>query len=372
MTAIIGWSHLLREGGLDEQSYESAVEAIVRSAHAQAMLIDDVLDMSRIIAGKMQLNPEAVDVANIVQAALHTVRPAADAKGVTVEFQQRPGASLVTGDANRLQQVVWNLLSNSIKFTPRGGEVVARVEQSGSFVRISVRDTGKGITSDFLPHIFEPFRQAENVTTRAHGGLGLGLTIVKQLVELHGGNISAHSAGEGKGATFIVELPVRALRSVDAPSEPLRRYTSTRPPQDPAAPQAAYPSLAGVHVLVVDDQEDARMLVNAVLTRCGARVTLAASVADALRFVTTEKIDIILSDIAMPDADGFELIRTVRAWKMNMPVLAMTAFGGPADQDKILASGFTGYLRKPVEPADLAREIFTVVRRAQSRPPAAS
>ncbi|HEX8155587.1 MAG TPA: GAF domain-containing protein, partial [Thermoanaerobaculia bacterium] len=193
MTAILGWSRMLQYGGLDDETYATAIESIVRSAHAQALLIDDVLDMSRIIAGKMQMDPQPADVAEAVQAAMRTVQPAADAKGVALTFERKPGATLVTGDANRLQQIVWNLLSNAIKFTPRGGEVVARVEELQSNVRVTVRDTGKGITREFLPHVFEPFRQAENVTTRTHGGLGLGLAIVKHLVELHGGSISAQS-----------------------------------------------------------------------------------------------------------------------------------------------------------------------------------
>ena len=365
MTSILGWSRVLQDGGLDDETFSSAIEAILRSAHAQATLIDDVLDMSRIIAGKMQLDPRPVDVAEVVEAAVETVQPGAEAKGVALEFQRRPGASLVTGDPNRLQQIVWNLLSNAIKFTPRGGEVIARVEQSGSFVRVSVRDTGKGIAPEFLPHVFEPFRQAENVTTRVHGGLGLGLTIVKQLVELHGGNISASSEGEGKGATFVVELPVRAVRGAELPRRTsLDRYVSRRADLQG---EGAYPSLDGVRVVFVDDQEDARTLVQTVLGRCGASVDAVSSVAEAIERLDASLPDIVVSDIAMPDADGFDLIRHIREnGKLTLPVIAMTAFGHPADQERILSAGFTSYLKKPVEPLDLARELYSVLHRGRA------
>jgi PAS domain S-box-containing protein len=362
MTAILGWSRMLHEGGLDEETYASAIEAILRSAQAQALLIDDVLDMSRIIAGKMQLDPKPVDVVDAVQAALRTVRPAADAKGVALEFQQRPGSSLVTGDSNRLQQIVWNLLSTAIKFTPRGGDVIARVEQSGLFVRLTVRDSGRGIAPEFLPHVFEPFRQAENVTTRTQGGLGLGLAIVKQLVELHGGNISAHSEGDGRGATFVIELPMRAVREIEPVQRTLGRYAHSQR-GDSTVEGAPYPTLDGVRVLIVDDQDDARKLVRTVLGRCGADVIAAGSVAEALEHLEHAVADIIVSDIAMPDADGFSLIRHIRETRrLAIPVVAMTAFSHPADQEKILAAGFSGYLRKPVEPLDLARELYGLLK----------
>jgi PAS domain S-box-containing protein len=361
MTAILGWSRMLQDGGLDDEAYAAAVEAILRSAQAQATIIDDVLDMSRIIAGKMQLDPQPVDLLEVVEASIATVQPAADARGVSVELQRRRGTTLVTGDPNRLQQVVWNLLSNAIKFTPRDGEVVVRIEQSGSFIRLSVRDTGKGIAPEFLPHVFEPFRQAENVTTRVHGGLGLGLTIVKQLVELHGGNISARSDGENRGASFIVELPVRAVRGA-APAISAGTGSARRSPSA-SEPHASYPSLRNARVLVVDDQDDARLLVRTVLTRCGAQVFTAASAAEALGVLAAEGADIVVSDIAMPEMDGYELLRGIRQRDTSVPVLAMTAFSHPQDQEKILAAGFNSYLRKPVEPLDLAVEIHRVLQR---------
>lgn len=360
MTAILGWSRMLQQGGMDEETYAVAVEAILRSAHAQATLIEDVLDMSRIIAGKMQMEPQAVDVVPVVEAAMNTVGPTADAKGVVLEFQRRPGVSLVTGDPNRLQQIAWNLLSNAIKFTPRGGEVVARVEQSGSFVRLTVRDTGKGIAAEFLPHVFEPFRQAEAVTTRTHGGLGLGLAIVKRLVEMHGGNLSAQSEGEGKGAVFTIELPVRAVhhRGV-SPGAVNQQQLGVRPD---AGASTDYPSLAGIRVLIVDDQEDARTLVRMVLGRCGATVEAADSVREAITRLEESTPDIVVSDIAMPDADGYELLRHIRDTRgLDIPVIAMTAFGHEADREHILDAGFSGYLKKPVEPIDLARKLHSLI-----------
>lgn len=364
MTAILGWARLLQEGGLDEETFSGAIDAIVRSARAQALLIDDVLDMSRVIAGKMQLDAQPVDVIEVVQAAMETVQPAADARGITLELERRPGASLVTGDPNRLQQIVWNLLSNAIKFTPRDGRVKASVEQSTSFVRLSIRDTGKGISPEFLPFIFEPFRQAENVTTRTHGGLGLGLAIVKQLVQLHGGSVSAFSEGEGRGATFVVELPVRAVRGIDRDE---KRDVGRARSVDQRKVAAEYPSLHGVRVLIADDQADARTLVKTVLSRCGATVVAASSVAEAASALEDREFDILVTDIAMPEADGFELLRHVRETrKLSVPVVAVTAFGNAADQERILTAGFSSYLKKPVEPVDLARELHRLLRGVKS------
>lgn len=359
MTAILGWSRLLHEEKPDDETYQSAIEAILRSAQAQALLIDDVLDMSRIISGKMQIEPQPVDVTVAVKEAMRTVQPSAEAKGVTLEFQERTGRFVVSGDPNRLQQIVWNLLSNAIKFTPSGGSVIARVEQSGAFVRISVRDTGKGINSDFLPFVFEPFRQAENVTTRVHGGLGLGLAIVKQLVELHGGNISADSPGAGSGATFVVELPIRATGSLPPKSSP-RRVSSTAP--EVLFPTKDYPDLGGRTIFVIDDQPDARAFMAAVLARCGASVENFESVTDAMHALESRVPDLVVTDIAMPNEDGFDLIRRLRSKvSARVPVLAVTAFGRPSDRDKIYEAGFNGYLIKPVDPLELARSCRSLI-----------
>jgi signal transduction histidine kinase/CheY-like chemotaxis protein len=361
LTAILGWSRVLQESEVDQRTFAGAVDAIVRSAQTQAVLVDDVLDMSRIISGKMRIRPEPVNLVDVVEAAMKTVEPAANARGVALEFQHRPGTTIVTGDPDRLQQIVWNLLSNAIKFTPRSGEVVLRLEQSGSFVRLTVRDSGKGIPRDFLPHVFEPFRQAESVTTRTHGGLGLGLAISKQLVELHGGTISASSEGEGSGATFVIELPVCAV----AKDKPMARSVPRPVPQvETDHDEDAYPSLDGVRVLFVDDQEDARTLVKAILDRCAAQTTTAASVADAVDALQLEVPDVIISDIAMPGADGFDFIRHVRdVRKLTTPAIAMTAFTNPADRERMMAAGFDAYLKKPVDPVDLARQVHAALLR---------
>lgn len=366
MTAILGWSRMLQEGELDEETYGSAVEAILRSAQAQALLIEDVLDMSRIISGKMQITPEEVDLVETVKESMRTVQPSADAKGVGLELQQRPGTYIVTGDPNRLQQIVWNLLSNAIKFTPRGGEVIARIEQSRSFVRLTVRDTGRGIAREFLPHVFEPFRQAENVTTRVHGGLGLGLAIVKQLVELHGGNISAASEGEGMGATFVAEFPARAMRTAEA-ARGVAREKGRVSPAERGEESHVYPALSGANVLVIDDQHDARVLIRTVLARCGASVHDESSVAGAIEYLRHHRPHVVVSDIAMPDADGFELIRTIRQeLRLDLPVLAMTAFGHASDEEKILSAGFSAYLKKPAEPMDLAQQVHALWQQKRS------
>jgi len=366
MTSILGWSRLLQEGGLDDELRANAIDAILRSAHAQALLIDDVLDMSRIIAGKMQLQPRAVDVIHVVEAAINTVQPAADAKGLGLQIERISGPTLVTADPNRLQQIIWNLLSNAIKFTQRGGDIVARVEQSGSFVRMTIRDTGKGIAPEFLPHVFEPFRQAENVATRSQGGLGLGLAIVKQLVELHGGSLSVRSEGEGKGAAFTFELPVRAVLGDGVVETHIANGVEVQ--SSPGTIE--YPSLAGLRVLIVDDQDDARLMVRAVLERAGAAVRAAASVAEAIAHLEHDQFEIVVSAIAMPVSDGFHLIRYIRKSNTpSLPAVAMTAFGQQADQEKIEAAGFSGYLKKPVEPIELVRKLHALARPARSPDP---
>lgn len=359
MTAILGWSRLLHEEKPDDETYQSAIEAILRSAQAQALLIDDVLDMSRIISGKMQIEPQPVDVTVAMREAMRTVQPSAEAKGVALEFQERKGTFVVSGDPNRLQQIVWNLLSNAIKFTSPGGSVIARVEQAGVFVRISIRDTGKGIASDFLPFVFEPFRQAENVTTRVHGGLGLGLAIVKQLVELHGGNISAHSEGVGKGATFVVELPIRSASLPAAKDTPQRGSSGVA---EISFPTKDYPDLTGKSIVVIDDQPDARAFMAAVLARCGAAVDTCESVARAMKALEGKVPDLVVTDIAMPNEDGFDLIRQLRSRvSARVPVLAVTAFGRPSDRDRIYQAGFSGYLIKPVDPLELARSCRSLI-----------
>ncbi|HYK01220.1 MAG TPA: ATP-binding protein [Thermoanaerobaculia bacterium] len=352
LTAILGWSRLLQMPDMDEETRAGAIETINRSAQAQAQLIDDVLDISRITTGKVQIASDRVDVSAVGAAAVDTVRLAAEAKGVRLTAQVGGGDTMVLGDANRLQQVIWNLLSNAIKFTPEGGEVRFTVTRRNGSVAIEVRDNGAGIRSDFLPHIFEPFRQAESTTTRVHGGLGLGLSIVRYLVELHGGRISAESEGEGKGAMFLVELP--ALRNRTATP---RRVA----PQRPESPGVSgdSPALDGLSVLVIDDQHDVREYISAVLRRRGAQVRDAESVRQAVERVTAELPDVILCDIAMPHEDGYAFIRWLRAdpGAQQLPVIAISAFGRENEEARVRAAGFSGFIRKPVEPEDLARAV---------------
>jgi PAS domain S-box-containing protein len=354
MTAILGWARLLEIGGLDDETERAAVETIERSATAQAQIIEDILEVSRIIRGKLTLEMTPVDLSDLVSGAVEAIRPTAAAKGV--EFSLVPAGEpiAVMGDPSRLQQVMWNLLSNAVKFTPRGGRVEVRVGRDDSLARIDVDDSGQGIPPRFLPFVFDRFRQAESSTTRTHGGLGLGLSIVRHLVEMHGGNVTARSEGEGKGACFSVTLPIMAVQ----PEELTQSRFESR--FEPGTASRDFPDLTGTRVLVVDDEADARNLIATVLRRCGAEVETAGTVREALDSARDGTPDIIVSDIAMPEEDGFSLIRRVRHAGENLrdvPVIALTAFGRAEDESRILQAGFDRYLKKPVEPADLARAV---------------
>jgi PAS domain S-box-containing protein len=355
MTSILGWARLLRMGlPVDEE--KDAVEAIEKSALVQAQLIDDILDVSRIISGKLRVDPVPVDLRTIVEAALTTVHPAAQAKNIEILTSFPRALPAVAGDEGRLQQVIWNLLSNAIKFTPRGGTVTVRITSAGSLLRLTVQDTGEGISPEFLPHVFEAFRQQDSSTTRVHGGIGLGLAIVRYIVELHGGRASVESAGAGKGSTFMVELPV--LESASQMALP-RAEAAARPVTPALLP---LPSLAGINVLAIDDQAYTRDIVAAILRRGGAEVTTASSVREALECVATSAPDVIVCDIAMPQEDGYAFVHELRmnpdAQVASLPVIALTAFGRAEDQESALASGFNDYLKKPVEPADLANAVL--------------
>ena len=360
MTSILGWSRMLELEALDAETAAEAAQSIRRSAEAQAQLIDDLLDVSRVVAGKFHLEIESVPIASIVEAAVETVRPAADARGVTIEADIDPDP-IVRGDPARLQQVVWNLLSNAVKFTPKGGRVSVEADRSESNVRLFVRDTGAGIPPDFLPHLFERFRQVDSSTRRSMGGLGLGLAIVRHLVELHGGTITAESEGEGKGATFTVTLPLTAVFEPLSEKEPAQRpRRSTR--------DIAMRDLSGSTVLVVEDDTQARHLIETILRSAGADVCLASSVAEARLELARVRPDLVVSDIGMPEEDGFDLIRELRAEGSEaFPVVALTAYGRPEEREKILAAGFTSYLMKPVDPIELVATIDEVLREARSR-----
>jgi signal transduction histidine kinase/DNA-binding response OmpR family regulator len=352
LTAIVGWARMLKMGGNDAETVQTAIDTIDHSAKAQARLIDDVLDVSRITSGKVRIDSETVNVAEVAAAAVETVRLAAAARGVALIPELDTTVDpLILGDPSRLQQIIWNLLSNAIKFTPEGGLVRLGVTADEAKVTVQVTDTGSGIRSEFLPHVFEAFRQAESTSTRVHGGLGLGLSIVRYLVELHGGMITAESEGEGRGATFTVELPRLKQKAI-------------LPVVDPKAVRVRGTTLGGKSVLVVDDQSSVRDYLTVVLRRAGAQVREAESVQEAIRAVQEELPDVVLCDIAMPHEDGYAFVQWMCSvkWPRTIPVLAITAFGRPEDEARVLEAGFSGYIRKPVEPEALARAVAGATR----------
>jgi PAS domain S-box-containing protein len=359
LNAILGYASLLSHSRMDIQEIKHAAGVIERSGKAQAQLIDDLLDTARIISGKLRLELGPVDLVSVIEQAVQTIRPAADAKGISLKTDLPSEIGQITGDPSRLQQVVWNLLSNAVKFTPQGGGVEARLERADPYICITVSDTGKGISRDFLPYVFDRFRQSDASSARRHGGLGLGLSLVKYLVELHGGTIDVASAGEDRGATFSVTLPVRAVAT------PLGEAGSA-PPQVKSSGE-----LAGVRALVVDDEDNARELIKAVLLQFGAEVIAASSAAEAYTVITTtpprERPDVMVTDIGMPGEDGYSLIRRVREWERgragHIPAVALTAFGRVEDRIRALSAGFQMHVTKPVEPDELAVAIMSLIRR---------
>lgn len=357
LTAILGWSQVLRRGNRSPEEQLRGLETIERNARAQAQLIEDLLDMGRITSGKVLLDMKLVQPAVVVDAALDAVRPAAEAKGIRLERDFAAGGH-VAADANRLQQVVWNLLSNALKFTPRGGTVRATIRQQEGHAVISVSDSGVGIRPEFLPHVFERFRQGDASTTRRHGGLGLGLSIVKHLVEQHGGTVAATSEGEGLGASFSVRLPLAsgALRAQ-------RMHTPPRSDKQPL-PEMGLRDLGGLKVLLVDDEADARELIGRILQECNCSVQTAANALEGLALARASRFDLLLSDIGMPDIDGFELLARIRALGParggSLPAIALTAFARPEDRLRALESGFLDHVPKPIEPSELIATIGRV------------
>jgi signal transduction histidine kinase len=360
LSAMLGWAQMLRTGKLDAATAERALETIERNARAQAQLISDLLDVSRIITGKLRLDLRPVELPRILDAALESLRPAADAKAILLVVRIVPPSTAVLGDADRLQQVVWNLVSNAVKFTPRGGRVEVLLEDVPPHVEFRVIDTGIGIRPDFLPHVFDRFRQAESSLTRAHGGLGLGLSIVRHLVELHGGSVAVASAGEGQGATFAVRLPAWTDLSAAAVTSAPRAADEVRVWDRPTL-------LAGVHVLALEDEADTRDLLVAALGRCGARVTAVSSVVAAIAVLDRSLPDVLLSDIGVPGEDGYSLIRQVRSREPArggaIPAAALTAYARHEDRLRALASGFQLHLAKPIDPAELVAIIARLVGR---------
>jgi signal transduction histidine kinase/ActR/RegA family two-component response regulator len=358
LSAMLGWTRMLRTGGLPEDKHQRALETIERNAVNQSQLIEDLLDVSRIISGKVRLDVQSVDLGQVVEAALDSARPALDAKQIDVRAVIDSNGGMVMGDANRLQQVVWNLLANAAKFTNKDGSVRVVLSRIDSQLELSVTDTGKGIAASFLPLVFDRFKQADSTTTRQHGGLGLGLAIAKNLVEMHGGTIQVHSDGEGRGATFVVRLPVSAMhhRSRITPvSVNLAQLSLEFPPE-----------LVGLRVLVVDDEEDARDLVATLLEHCGVIVKSASSASQALHIVQQDRPDVLISDIGMPLEDGYSLIRRVRLLPIDQggatPAASLTAYAGVEDRRRAMMAGFNMHLPKPVDPAELVAVVTNLAR----------
>jgi PAS domain S-box-containing protein len=352
LNAIVGWAHLLRSPGkLGAEQVARGLDAIERNATIQNQIVSDVLDISRITSGKVRLSPRRVDTREVVTAAVDTIRLAADARRIDLRWAVPAAPQLVWADPDRLQQVVWNLLSNAVKFTPRGGHVEASVARADSRVVITVRDTGVGISPDFLPHVFESFRQADSSSTRTHGGLGLGLAIAKRLVEIHGGEVGASSEGEGRGTTLTVTLPVLPVAGL-APAAHLIA---------PPAPTR----LDGISVLVVDDHADSRDLVTTILERLGAAVFSAASATEGLALLRAERPDVVVSDLEMPGESGYDMIQKVRALPPGegglTPAVALTAYARTEDRIRVLAAGFQEHVAKPALPEELAAAIAAVV-----------
>jgi PAS domain S-box-containing protein len=350
LNAILGWVHLLRNPSVPPDEARQGMETIERNARLQAQLVEDLLDMSRIVSGKVRLDVRDVDLLAVISDAVESARPAADAKQIRLNHVLDPNAGHVSGDPNRLQQVIWNLLTNAVKFTPRGGRVQVFLQRVNSRVEVTVSDNGEGVARKFLPHLFERFSQADASITRRHGGLGLGLAIVRHLTELHGGTVRAASAGKGRGSDFVVSLPVKTLRAENA--------GGTHPTAEaPLAGRLAQMDLEGVKVLVVDDDVDSRDLVRRVLEKRKAIVTVAASAAEALALLQEVRPDVLISDIGMPAEDGYQLLAKVRRLAPeeggDTPAVALTAFARSEDRRRALMAGFQMHVAKPAEPAEL-------------------
>ncbi|HUP29735.1 MAG TPA: ATP-binding protein [Usitatibacter sp.] len=359
LNSIAGWAHMLSTGKLDAATMERAVQAIVRNARMQTKLIDDILDFARIISGKLRLDVGPVDLAPIVDAALEGVAPAAQAKSIHIDRVVDAGVGPISGDADRVQQILWNLLTNAVKFTPTGGRVQLKLSRSATHAQIAVSDTGRGISAEFLPFVFERFRQADDSAARREGGLGLGMSITRHLVELHGGTIQVASEGEGRGATFTLCLPLMDAAPAVGTERALGAPTATA--------AAEPPSLAGLHVLVAEDDREGRELLVAILGRSGARVSSAASAAEAFERFEAERPDLLVSDLEMEaGGDGYALLQRVREHERTggarMPAIALTGHTRSADRLRALAAGFQMHIAKPVEPNELVMMIANLAQ----------
>ena len=380
LTSILGWASMIRAGEVEGANATRAIETIERNARSQARLIDDLLDVSRIITGNLRLDLHPLHVGPIVEAALDALRPTAAVKGIELITDVVPGDCLVCGDTNRLRQIIWNLLSNAIKFTPRGGTVKIKLERGQTSAHLTVSDTGEGISAEFLPYVFDRFRQAEGSISRKQGGLGLGLAVVRHLAELHGGSVSAASEGLGKGSTFTADLPLAEERRDPARAEERRLEVERR-----QGLRRGLTRLDGIHVLLVEDDDDSRNLLTMMLKRQGAEVTTAKSAAQAFRAFTqlTESTsedssiglslsrpDVVISDIGMPEEDGYELIQRVRRLPVNMggliPAIAVTGYATRKDRERALESGYQVHMAKPIEQTELLSAIATLVKKVRT------
>jgi signal transduction histidine kinase/ActR/RegA family two-component response regulator len=354
LTSLLGWSSVLREAKRDEKVLSQGLDAIDRNARVQAQLIDDLLDVSRIVSGKLNLDVRPLDISSVTRAAINVVRPAADAKSITLDYSAQSGLGAISADSARLQQIVWNLLSNAVKFTPQGGKITIRIEQEGSHAKVTVQDTGQGIDAEFLPSVFDRFRQADSSTTRSFGGLGLGLAIVRHLVELHGGTVSAQSEGVGKGATFSATFPLLADRAQSI------AYSGEMPASE-------IRSLDGLRVLLVDDEAEAREIISTVIGRTGAEVKACISASEALLKLSEWRPDVILSDIAMPEEDGYSFIGKVRSLPREKggetPAAALSAYARDEDRMQALAAGYQMHIAKPIG----ASQLVTMVAKLAGR-----
>jgi PAS domain S-box-containing protein len=355
LNAILGWTTALRRAGYEEELHDRGLEIIERSARMQSQLIDDLMDTARAISGKLRLEVRPMDLAEVIEKAVEVVRPAAEAKGLSLGASLDRNVGQITGDPDRLQQVFWNLLSNAVKFTNKGGRVKVRLERVDPYAQISVSDTGPGIQSEFLPYVFDRYQQAGTSGARRASGLGLGLSLTRQLVEMHGGSVAAESEGEGKGATFTVKLPIRAIYTAETEGAPTA--------------SAQRISLAGLWAVVVDDEADARELIATVLELRGARVTAFGSAREALDLLTDAtgpRPDILISDLSMPGEDGINLIRKLREWERAhggaLPAVALTAFGRAQDRIRALEAGFQTHVSKPAEPAELIIVVSSLIK----------
>ena len=358
LTAILGWILLLRTGRIDDENAAQALAVIERNARSQQQIIEDLLDVSRIVSGKLRLNVRECELVSVVEAAVDAVRLAAEAKQIELRLSVNPVPHLVLGDPDRLQQVVWNILSNAVKFTPQGGRVDVRLAQENSHAQIRVSDTGPGIKPDFKPFIFERFRQGDSSTTRLHGGLGLGLAIVRHLVELHGGTVSVENDGASRGAVFTVNLPLVQRANVAAAS---LEFSESEEPVD------CPPLLNNVRVLLVDDDADTLVMLEKLVAQCGAEIVTASSAAEALSIIENSKVDVLVSDIGMPEEDGYALIQRVRALEEKrggrLPAVALTAYAMTEDRLRALSSGFQSHVSKPIEPNELLMVLASLVDR---------